>query len=1174
MAHKHTLEYAKSNRAKCHGNCKGIIAKGDLRMGTLVPNHFGNGAETYQWRHWGCIPKAVLNNFKRTQIDRVSGFRQLRHDDQQRVRNDVARGAVGPVALPAQQPQPSSSQKRKHDAVDNTPVIEIDDDEEVAGNVEDEVVEEHYVTMRTEIVGVQYYTGMVGMNERVMVLREPTNNFDRNAVKVWNAAHVGVGHLPRALAASLAPLMDRNQITVEGVVLKASIGKQFTLPVDVKIYGRSDQRHILEPLLVFATPNRRGFTEAMRTAEYTGNPRRGPQAASSSQYAAAAAYAGSSQVASSSKAGGTSAAAAASQAAAAKRLEEYQKAQELRSILETLGKVDDEGRRGGLMDKIMDEGDVLKLPELEDERKPTGLRVELMKHQSQALRWCLEKENPVLPTKESDRAVQFWQFKKEGNKPYWYNWAAMMPMQTPPVLGRGGLIADAMGLGKTLTILALVLATKGEPKGQYSGATLVVCPLSVLSNWEKQTDDHVQHGKLKFITYYGSGRDASVETLEKADVVLTTYQVVQQDWQQHVQANSGLDPGAGTSRKKKKSDGGLAAVKWKRVVLDEGHTIRNAKTKAAEAVRGLTAERRWVVTGTPIINSPKDLGSILQFLRVCAPLDQEDFFKSILLRPLTAGNPKGVEVLKGVMTQICLRRTKEMQDDDGKHLVDLPPVEMTVVTVTLPDETRKLYDEIEELSAQRFEDYMERARREALQGNFMASANVLGMLTRMRQLVLHPGLIPRNYIEVLRAGRIGGTVDPAVEREPQVQVSAKDKVRLQALLAQAIEENEECPICFDVLTDPRITACAHSFCLACIMQVIQKDNRCPMDRRTLGVQDLIEPAPPTEATQRWAGDEEDDDDETDGIRAGSSAKIDQLIKLLKLTPGNEKSLVFSQFTGFLDKIGDALNDAGIMYVRLDGKMSAKRREEVIRQFSVPLPNAHAAKKPKVASPHKPSAASSSSSRRPSRAAATTGRARASKMVIPDSDDMDFDARVEADDDDDYNHADEDAPMSDGGGFFSDDSDDDFKGKGKAKAKGKGRAGRSLTEALSSADGNPPVMLISLKAGALGLNLTVANNVYLMDPWWQEGIESQAIDRCNRIGQTKTVHVYQMVAENTIEAKVLAIQERKKNLIKQAFSGIKSRETERQKREARMNDLIELFGIRSRQEEAERAAAAS
>jgi len=71
-----------------------------------------------------------------------------------------------------------------------------------------------------------------------------------------------------------------------------------------------------------------------------------------------------------------------------------------------------------------------------------------------------------------------------------------------------------------------------------------------------------------------------------------------------------------------------------------------------------------------------------------------------------------------------------------------------------------------------------------------------------------------------------------------------------------------------------------------------------MDRRDLGTGDLIEPPPPTESTQAPIRSEDDMDE-----AMGSSAKIDQLIHLLRLTPGNEKSLVFSQFTTFLDKVG-------------------------------------------------------------------------------------------------------------------------------------------------------------------------------------------------------------------------------------------------------------------------------
>jgi SWI/SNF-related matrix-associated actin-dependent regulator of chromatin subfamily A3 len=85
------------------------------------------------------------------------------------------------------------------------------------------------------------------------------------------------------------------------------------------------------------------------------------------------------------------------------------------------------------------------------------------------------------------------------------------------------------------------------------------------------------------------------------------------------------------------------------------------------------------------------------------------------------------------------------------------------------------------------------------------------MLTRLRQLVLHPGLIPSDYVDQLRnMDQVNDDDDDMVT----VQVSPEVKARLQGLLLQAIEDNEECPICFDVLDDPRITTCSHKFCLA------------------------------------------------------------------------------------------------------------------------------------------------------------------------------------------------------------------------------------------------------------------------------------------------------------------------------------------------------------------------
>ena len=81
-----------------------------------------------------------------------------------------------------------------------------------------------------------------------------------------------------------------------------------------------------------------------------------------------------------------------------------------------------------------------------------------------------------------------------------------------------------------------------------------------------------------------------------------------------------------------------------------------------------------------------------------------------------------------------------------------------------------------------------------------------------------------------------------------------------------------------------------------------------------------------------------------------------------------------------------------------------------------------------------------------------------------------------------------------------------------------------------------VFLISLKAGGAGLNLTAADYVFLMDPWWNPAAEAQAVDRAHRIGRTRPVHVYRVLTEGTVEARVVELQERKSDLAKTALEG--------------------------------------
>lgn len=178
------------------------------------------------------------------------------------------------------------------------------------------------------------------------------------------------------------------------------------------------------------------------------------------------------------------------------------------------------------------------------------------------------KENPCFPAPGSTDSVQLWKRDARGR---YVNLASNIAVKDAPGLASGGILADDMGLGKTLQIISLIL-TGG------SGSTLIIAPVSVMSNWEQQIKRHVlPENAPKVLIYHGAER--RVAKLTDYDVVVSSY---------------------GTLSSEQANQGNLFKVNWRRVVLDEGHTIRNAKTKAAVAACALNAQSRWVLTGTPM----------------------------------------------------------------------------------------------------------------------------------------------------------------------------------------------------------------------------------------------------------------------------------------------------------------------------------------------------------------------------------------------------------------------------------------------------------------------------------------------------------------------------------------------------------------------------------------------
>merc|ERR1719245_886154 len=129
----------------------------------------------------------------------------------------------------------------------------------------------------------------------------------------------------------------------------------------------------------------------------------------------------------------------------------------------------------------------------------------------------------------------------------------------------------------------------------------------------------------------------------------------------------------------------LFKVKWLRVVMDEGHYIKNHNTKTAKAAVNLNTERRWVVTGTPIQNNLLDFG-------LYAGKENMRLYKAHIERPCKSGDPRGFERLQVLMDSICLRRTKTDRKPDGSMLVELPNKIVLMREVVLNEEDRLCYE--------------------------------------------------------------------------------------------------------------------------------------------------------------------------------------------------------------------------------------------------------------------------------------------------------------------------------------------------------------------------------------------------------------------------------------------------------------------------------------------------
>ena len=274
-------------------------------------------------------------------------------------------------------------------------------------------------------------------------------------------------------------------------------------------------------------------------------------------------------------------------------------------------------------------------------------------------------------------------------------------------LGLGCVLADDMGLGKTAETLCLVMndvETRSPAPGQAArpASTLVVCPMSVVGNWQREAARFTP--ELKVHVHHGADRlrgDELARELTGTDLVITSYGIAARDQEE------------------------LARVRWGRVVCDEAQNIKNHATRQAQAVRGLPAGSRIALTGTPVENRLSDLWSIMEFTSPGLLGPAEKFRQRYAIPIERAADEEATARLRRITGPFILRRLKT----DKSIISDLPDKLEMKVWCNLTAEQASLYEAT-------VTDML--AKIEAAEEGIERRGLVLATMAKLKQVCNHP----------------------------------------------------------------------------------------------------------------------------------------------------------------------------------------------------------------------------------------------------------------------------------------------------------------------------------------------------------------------------------------------------------------------------------------------------
>ncbi|MFE7462936.1 SNF2-related protein [Streptomyces sp. NPDC057499] len=266
-------------------------------------------------------------------------------------------------------------------------------------------------------------------------------------------------------------------------------------------------------------------------------------------------------------------------------------------------------------------------------------------------------------------------------------------LHTMTSLGLGGCLADDMGLGKTITLIALHLHRRTVESA--TGPTLVVCPTSLMGNWQREIERFAPGTPVR--RFHGGTR--SLDGLSDGEFVLTTYGTMRLDAAK------------------------LAEIGWGMVVADEAQHVKNPYSATARQLRTIGAQARVALTGTPVENNLSELWAILDWTTP-GLLGRLGTFRTRYARAVEGGDPAAAERLAALVRPFLLRRRKS----DPGIAPELPPKTETDRTVSLTAEQTGLYEAVvrETLTAISAAD------------GFTRRGLVVKLLTALKQICNHP----------------------------------------------------------------------------------------------------------------------------------------------------------------------------------------------------------------------------------------------------------------------------------------------------------------------------------------------------------------------------------------------------------------------------------------------------